>query len=50
VVFENLEKDVLGKIYKFDLKGSTYNRKVLKNKEKYNHKSTLKDLDLIQML
>ena len=50
VVLPNLAKDVSGRCYKFDLKGSTYSRKVMKPKQKYDFKSTLKDLDLIQLL
>ena len=50
VVLPNLAKDVSGRGYKFDLKGSTYSRKVLKSRQKYDFKTTLKDLDLVQLL
>ena len=50
VVLPNLAKDVTGRCYKFDLKGSTYSRKVLKSGRKYDFKTTLKDLDLVQLL
>ena len=50
VVLPNLAKDVSGRCYKFDLKGSTFSRKVLKSGRKYDFKTTLKDLDLVQLL
>jgi hypothetical protein len=50
VVLPNLARNVSQKCFKFDLKGSTNGRKVLKNKEKYDFISTLKDLDLIKLL
>ena len=50
IVMLNLERNVEGRRYKFDLKGSTYSRQVLHDHEEYNFKATLKDLDLIRMV
>lgn len=50
IIMKNLSKNVDKSCIKFDLKGSTKNRRVLENNEEYDYSTTLKDVDLMKML